>query len=154
MSSGNGFHLHASPTFWLPKSHRTSFVPIPSQLCNYYFAEKTHFGLNLSTTFKNAISLQIENEVRSSKILYNLQSVSQSVSMCWCRAPLWDLGPDITSCRYVAVFWRGLYWGFLQFWFKRCWSGCSGRNLVWLWRAILWRKFLKSEYLEGCMRSK
>jgi hypothetical protein len=23
------------------------------------------------------------------------QSVSQSVSMSWCRAPLWDLRPDI-----------------------------------------------------------
>jgi hypothetical protein len=23
--------------------------------------------------------------------------------MPWCRAPLWDLRPDITSCRYVAV---------------------------------------------------
>jgi hypothetical protein len=27
----------------------------------------------------------------------------QSVSMSWCRARLWDLRPDITSCRYVAV---------------------------------------------------
>jgi hypothetical protein len=30
-------------------------------------------------------------------------SVSQSVSMSWYRAPLWDLRPDITSCRNVAV---------------------------------------------------
>jgi hypothetical protein len=28
---------------------------------------------------------------------------SQSVSMCWYRAPLWDLRPDIISCRNVAV---------------------------------------------------
>jgi hypothetical protein len=28
---------------------------------------------------------------------------SQSVSMTWCRAPLWDLQPDITFCQYVAV---------------------------------------------------
>jgi hypothetical protein len=27
----------------------------------------------------------------------------QSVSMSWYRAPLWDLQPDITSCRNVAV---------------------------------------------------
>jgi hypothetical protein len=31
------------------------------------------------------------------------QSVSQSVIMSWCRAPLWDLRPDSTSCRSVAV---------------------------------------------------
>jgi hypothetical protein len=28
---------------------------------------------------------------------------SRSVSMSWYRAPLWDLRPDITSCRNVAV---------------------------------------------------
>jgi hypothetical protein len=28
---------------------------------------------------------------------------SQSVSMSWYRAPLWDLRPGITSCRNVAV---------------------------------------------------
>jgi hypothetical protein len=36
--------------------------------------------------------------------------------MSWCRAPLWDLRPDITSCRYVAV-WklRSLFlWGALS----------------------------------------
>jgi hypothetical protein len=27
----------------------------------------------------------------------------QSVSMSWCRVSLWDLRPDITSCRNVAV---------------------------------------------------
>jgi hypothetical protein len=26
--------------------------------------------------------------------------------MSWCRAPLWDLRPDITSCRNVAVSWE------------------------------------------------
>jgi hypothetical protein len=31
------------------------------------------------------------------------QSVSQYVSMSWYRAPLYDLRPDITSCRKVAV---------------------------------------------------
>jgi hypothetical protein len=30
-------------------------------------------------------------------------TVGQSVSMSWYRAPLWDLPPDITSCRNVAV---------------------------------------------------
>jgi hypothetical protein len=30
-------------------------------------------------------------------------TASQSVSMSWYRAPLWDLRPDITSCRNVAV---------------------------------------------------
>jgi hypothetical protein len=32
-------------------------------------------------------------------------TVSQSVSMSWNRVPLWDLRPDIISCRNVAV-WR------------------------------------------------
>jgi hypothetical protein len=31
------------------------------------------------------------------------QSVSQSVIMSWYPAPLWDLRPDITSCRNVSV---------------------------------------------------
>jgi hypothetical protein len=30
-------------------------------------------------------------------------TVGQSVSMSWYRAPLWDLRPNITSCRNVAV---------------------------------------------------
>jgi hypothetical protein len=30
-------------------------------------------------------------------------TVSQSVSMSWYRVPTWDLRPDITSCRNVAV---------------------------------------------------
>jgi hypothetical protein len=30
-------------------------------------------------------------------------TVSQSVSMSWYRVPLWDLRPDIISCRNVAV---------------------------------------------------
>jgi hypothetical protein len=34
-----------------------------------------------------------------SKLLYDWQSVSMS----WYRAPLWDLRPDIISCRNVAV---------------------------------------------------
>jgi hypothetical protein len=37
---------------------------------------------------------------------------SQSVNMSWYRVPLWDLWPDITSCRNVAV-WNLLsciYW--------------------------------------------
>jgi hypothetical protein len=38
-----------------------------------------------------------------SKLLYDWQSVGQSVSMSWCRTPLWDLWPGITSCRNVAV---------------------------------------------------
>jgi hypothetical protein len=35
----------------------------------------------------------------SSKLLYDWRSVSMS----WYRAPLWDLRPDITSCRNTAV---------------------------------------------------
>jgi hypothetical protein len=31
------------------------------------------------------------------------RSVSQSVSKSWYRVPFWDLPPDITSCRNVAV---------------------------------------------------
>jgi hypothetical protein len=37
--------------------------------------------------------------VEVSKLLYDWQSVSMS----WHRAPLWDLRPDITSCRNVTV---------------------------------------------------
>jgi hypothetical protein len=40
--------------------------------------------------------------VRSSKLLYDSRSVSQSV-MSRYRAPLWDLRPDITSCRNIAL---------------------------------------------------
>jgi hypothetical protein len=40
---------------------------------------------------------------RRSKLLYDWRSVSQSVSMFWYRAPLWDFRRDITSCRNVAV---------------------------------------------------
>jgi hypothetical protein len=39
-----------------------------------------------------------------SKLLYDWLSVSMS----WYRAPLWDLRPDITSCRNVAVWICGL----------------------------------------------
>jgi hypothetical protein len=38
-----------------------------------------------------------------SKLLYDWQSVSQSVNISWYRVPLWDLRPDIISCRNVAV---------------------------------------------------
>jgi hypothetical protein len=38
-----------------------------------------------------------------SKLLYNWRTVSQSINMSWYRAPLWDLLPDVTSCRNVAV---------------------------------------------------
>jgi hypothetical protein len=37
--------------------------------------------------------------VPKSKLLCNWRSVSQS----WYRSPLWDLRPDVTSCRNVAV---------------------------------------------------
>jgi hypothetical protein len=49
-------------------------------------------------------SIQIQECIKSkSKLLYDWQSVSQSVSMSWYRAPLWDLLLDIISCRNVAV---------------------------------------------------
>jgi hypothetical protein len=38
-----------------------------------------------------------------SKLLYDWRSISQSVSIYWYWAPLWDLRPDITPCRNVAV---------------------------------------------------
>jgi hypothetical protein len=48
-----------------------------------------------------------DGPTRSSKLLYDWrsasQSVSQSVGMSWYRAPLWDLRTDITSCRKVEV---------------------------------------------------
>jgi hypothetical protein len=46
-------------------------------------------------------SLQEEKEVTLR--LTVSQSVIKSVSMSWYRAPLWDLRPDITSCRNVTV---------------------------------------------------
>jgi hypothetical protein len=42
---------------------------------------------------------QILLPVGTSKLLYDWKSASQS----WYRAPLWDLRPDITSCRNVTV---------------------------------------------------
>jgi hypothetical protein len=48
---------------------------------------------------EQAIEVKIEVTLR----LTVSQSVSQSVSMSWYRAPLWDLRPDITSWRKVAV---------------------------------------------------
>jgi hypothetical protein len=42
--------------------------------------------------------------VAMSKLLYDCQSVSQSVSMSWYRAPLWDLWPDITSSECRSYF--------------------------------------------------
>jgi hypothetical protein len=38
-------------------------------------------------------------------------TVSQSVSMSWHRVPLWNLRPDIISCRNVAVRFAVLYLG-------------------------------------------
>jgi hypothetical protein len=38
-------------------------------------------------------------------------TVSESVSTSWCRAPLWDMRPDITFCRSVAVL---FVWGALS----------------------------------------
>jgi hypothetical protein len=52
---------------------------------------------------------------RSSNWLYDSQ-VSQSASMSWCRAPLWALPPDITSCRNVAA-WK----------LRSCFCGASWR---------------------------
>jgi hypothetical protein len=62
-----------------------------------------HRGLSeLRVTTENAV-LFIVTAVKTwsskSKSLYDWQSVS----MPWYRAPLWDLRPDIISCRNVAV---------------------------------------------------
>jgi hypothetical protein len=38
-----------------------------------------------------------------SKLLYDWWLVSQTVSMSWYRAPLWDLRPDVTFYRNVVV---------------------------------------------------
>jgi hypothetical protein len=63
-----------------------------------------------SVSFQRRVSLppqlsylSLSPMVPKSKLLYDWQSVSQSVSMSWYRAPLWDLRPDVTSCRNVAV---------------------------------------------------
>jgi hypothetical protein len=48
--------------------------------------------------------LYIRSEARIFEVEVTLRlTVSQSISMSWYRAPLWDLRPDITSCRNVAV---------------------------------------------------
>jgi hypothetical protein len=71
-----------------------SFLWIPelSQYLSY-----SNFRLILSRT--NCQQLEVEVTLR----LTDSQSVSQSVSMFWYRTPLWDLQPDITSCRNFAV---------------------------------------------------
>jgi hypothetical protein len=48
---------------------------------------------------------------RSSELLYDRQSVRQSVSMPWYRAPLWDLRPDITCCclKFAVLFLWGAH---------------------------------------------
>jgi hypothetical protein len=56
--------------------------------------------------------LNIPHEVRWGYLrLIVSQSVSQSVSMSWYRAPLWDLRPDITSCRNVVWNLRSCFCG-------------------------------------------
>jgi hypothetical protein len=44
-----------------------------------------------------------ETPATGSRSLSYFMTDGQSVSMSWYRAPLWDLWPDITSCRNVAV---------------------------------------------------
>jgi hypothetical protein len=65
------------------------------------------WGHNFLGSFQ-ASSAGIEQE-KPGNVLRKLRSRSyfttdgHSVSMSWYRAPLWDLRPDITSCRNVAV---------------------------------------------------
>jgi uncharacterized protein (DUF2252 family) len=72
---------------------------------------KNGFGLseqqekyNCKNAFRNGTLIRSTSvEVEVTLRLTVSQSVSQSVSMSLYRAPLWDLQPDITSCRNVAV---------------------------------------------------
>jgi hypothetical protein len=57
--------------------------------------------VNIFATYIVCIYIYIKVEVTLR--LTVSQSVSQYVSMSWYRAPLWDLRPDITSCRNVVV---------------------------------------------------
>jgi hypothetical protein len=63
----------------------------------YYFLSKCAVW-NLRSCIYWAPSLT-RGRVSNSKLLYDWRLVSMS----WYRAPLWDLRPDITSCRNVAV---------------------------------------------------
>jgi hypothetical protein len=76
-------------------------------LCGTSRRNSSKFEVTLRLTVSQSVCLGIEHPpvgiARSSKLLYDWQSVSQSVSMSWHRAPLWHLRPDITSCRNVAV---------------------------------------------------
>jgi hypothetical protein len=47
--------------------------------------------------------LEEEEEEEKEKEVTLRLTVSQSVSMSWYRALLWDFRPDITSCRNVVV---------------------------------------------------
>jgi hypothetical protein len=55
------------------------------------------------TTGHNCTALHWFDGASRSYFTTDGQSVSQSVSMSWYGASLWDLRPDITSCRNVAV---------------------------------------------------
>jgi hypothetical protein len=64
----------------------------------------TQWSESLRTRNHTLLShLRLPQPGRRSKLLYDWQSVSQSVSMSWYRTLLWDLRPDITSCRNVPI---------------------------------------------------
>jgi hypothetical protein len=67
--------------------------------CNQ-FHKVQHIVITITWSWTLLQKMSVVQSLKSkSKLLYDWQSVSMS----WYRAPLWDLRPDITSCRNVAV---------------------------------------------------
>jgi hypothetical protein len=73
------------------------FIPLPYILYTLYTTYNTY-----KTSF-SPCSVQQTSWSRVGVEVTLRLTVSQSVSLSWYRAPLWDLRPDITSCRIVAV---------------------------------------------------
>jgi hypothetical protein len=71
-------------------------VPCSPLKVNQLFARKYNF--HLQGTKINPSKKQAQKHMTS-----RAPTSSESVSMSWYRAPLWDLRPDITSCPNVAV---------------------------------------------------
>jgi hypothetical protein len=73
--------------FWWGKTERV-YKPIDSE-CYTPSSEPFKF-------YPLIVQVEVEVTLRL--------TVNQSVSMSWYRTPLWDLRPDIISCRNVAVY--------------------------------------------------
>jgi hypothetical protein len=76
----------------LAGSHQSLRRPAP--IAGYIAASRT-YGVNTQTAL---LELNLLTDLLEVEVTLRL-----TVSMSWYRAPLWDLRPDITSCRSVAV---------------------------------------------------